>query len=61
MIQTFKEHFISTLAGVADNFPIHQRDELVPQTLFTLSLLQQLNVSPNVSAYAHLYGPFDYN
>jgi hypothetical protein len=26
-----------------------------------LNLLQQSNSTPNVSAYAHLSGPFDYN
>ena len=34
---------------------------LLPQTEITLNLLQQSNVSPNVSAYAHLSRPFDYN
>ncbi|KAL7476772.1 hypothetical protein ACHAW6_002609 [Cyclotella cf. meneghiniana] len=41
-IQTFKGHFISKLAGVADNFPIHQWDELLPQTILTLNLLWQI-------------------
>jgi len=30
-IQTYKGHFIATLAGVLDDFPIHQWHELVPQ------------------------------
>jgi hypothetical protein len=34
-IQTYKSHFISTLAGVSDDFPIHQWDELVPQIVLT--------------------------
>ncbi len=38
-IQTYKSHFISTLAGVSDNFPIHQWHELVPQIVLTLNLL----------------------
>jgi hypothetical protein len=60
-IQTYKGHFISTLAGVSDDFPIHQWHELVPQIVLTLDLLRQLHVAPNVSAYTYHYGNFDYN
>jgi hypothetical protein len=60
-IQTFKGHFISVLAGVAESFPINQWDELLPQTILTLNLLHQLNVAPNISAYAYHHGTFDYN
>ncbi|KAL7483339.1 hypothetical protein ACHAW6_008991, partial [Cyclotella cf. meneghiniana] len=60
-IQTFKGHFISVLTGVSDNFPIHQWDELLPQTVLTLNLLRQSNVAPNISAYAHHHGSFNYN
>jgi hypothetical protein len=60
-IQTFKGHFISVLAGVADGFPINQWDELLPQTILTLNLLRQSNVAPNISAYAYHHGSFDYN
>ena len=49
------------LAGVSDDFPIHQWDELIPQTTFTLNLQWQLNVAPNVSAYAYHHGNFDHN
>ena len=60
-IQTFKGHFISVLAGVADGFPINQWDELLPQTILTLNLLRKSNVAPNISAYAYHHGTFDYN
>jgi hypothetical protein len=60
-IQTFKGHFISVLAGVADGFPINQWDELLPQTILTLNLLRQSNMAPNISAYAYHHGSFDYN
>ena len=59
--QTFKGHFISVLAGVADGFLINQWDELLPQTILTLNLLRQLNMAPNISAYAYHHGSFDYN
>ena len=60
-IQTFKGHFISVLAGVDNNFPINQWDELLPQTILTLNLLRQSNVAPNISAWAYHHGSFDYN
>jgi hypothetical protein len=48
-IRNFKAHFLSLW------------DRLLPQTEITLNLLRQYNVTPTVSAYAHLYKPFDYN
>ena len=60
-IRNFKAHFLSILAGVADDFPLSLWDRLLPQTEITLNLLLQSNSSTNVSAYAHLSGPFDYN
>lgn len=57
-IQTFKGHFISVLAGVADSFPINQSDELLPQSVLTLNLLRQSNVAPNISAWAYHHGSF---
>jgi len=36
-------------------------DTLLPQAELTLNLLRQSNTTPKVSAYAHLYGTFDYN
>ena len=58
-IRNFKAHFLSVLAGVADDFPFKLWDELLPQTEITLNLLQQSNTTPTVSVYAHLNGPFD--
>jgi len=49
------------LAGVDNSFPINQWDELLPQTILTLNLLQQSNVAPNISAWAYHHGSFDYN
>eukprot|EP00804_Cyclotella_cryptica_P016134 CCRYP_004248-RC/>CCRYP_004248-RC protein AED:0.42 eAED:0.42 QI:0/-1/0/1/-1/0/1/0/390 len=60
-IRNFKSHFLSILAGVADDFPLKLWDKLLPQTEITLNLLRQSNATPTVSAYAHLNGPFDYN
>eukprot|EP00804_Cyclotella_cryptica_P018370 CCRYP_015487-RA/>CCRYP_015487-RA protein AED:0.13 eAED:0.11 QI:0/0/0/1/0/0.5/2/0/1281 len=60
-IQTLKGHFISVLAGVADDFPISEWDQLIPQTVLTLNLLRPANIAPNVSAFAYHHGQFDYN
>ncbi len=60
-IRKFKSHFLSILAGVADDFPQNLWDRLLPQTEITLNLIRQSNAMPTVSAYAHLSGPFDYN
>eukprot|EP00804_Cyclotella_cryptica_P002446 CCRYP_019168-RA/>CCRYP_019168-RA protein AED:0.13 eAED:0.13 QI:0/0/0/1/0.5/0.4/5/0/1227 len=60
-MQTFKGHFKAVLAGVSDDFPIREWDELIPQTVLTLNLLQQSNVAPNILAYAYHHGSFDYN
>ena len=59
-IQTWKGHFISVLAGVANDFPITEWDQLIPQSVLTLNLLRPANVAPNVSAYAYHHGQFDY-
>jgi hypothetical protein len=36
-------------------------DRLLPQAVLTLSLLQQSNIAPTVSAYQYIHGAFDYN
>ena len=59
-IKTFKNHFISILAGVDATFPMNLWDKLLPQAELTLNLLRQSNSTPTVSAYAHLFGPFDF-
>ena len=60
-IHNFKTHFLSVLSELEEDFPTNLWDRLLPQTEITLNLLQQSNATPNVSAYAHLSGPFDYN
>jgi hypothetical protein len=60
-IRNFKTHFLSFLASVADNFPQNLWDWLLPQTKITINLIWQSNATPNISAYVHLSGPFDYD
>jgi hypothetical protein len=60
-IRNFKAHFLSVLAGVADNLPPNLWDWLFPQTKIMINLIQQSNATPNILAYAHLSRPFNYN
>ena len=60
-IRNFKAHFLSVLAGTAKDVPPSLWDRLLPQIQITLKLLRQSNATPNISAYAHLCGPLDYN
>ncbi len=60
-IHNLKAHFLSILGGVSDNFPPSLWDQLLPQAKITINLIQQSKATPNVSAYVHLSGPFDYN
>ena len=59
--QTLKEHFIGVISRAADSFPAHLWYQSIPQLERHLLLLQQSNVNPKISAYAHVYGPHDYN
>jgi hypothetical protein len=60
-IHNFKAHFLSVLASVADDFPPNLWNWLLPQTEIMINLIWQSNATPNVLAYVHLSGPFDYN
>ena len=60
-IRNFKAHFLSILAGTADDFPLSLWDRLLPQAELTLNLLRKSNANPRLSAYAFLCGSFDYN
>ena len=60
-IQTFKNHFIAGLASVNKNFPIHLWFRLLRHCLLTLNLLRPSRINPKLSAYAQLYGAFDFN
>jgi hypothetical protein len=59
-IRNFKAHFLSVLARVAKDFPPNLWGWLFPQTEITINLIRHSHAIPNLSAYAHLSGPFDY-
>ena len=60
-IRNFKSHYLSFLALTSQDFPPSLWDRLLTQAEIKIKLLQQSNTTPNVSAYAHLRGPCDYN
>jgi hypothetical protein len=60
-IHTFKEHFVSGLAYMYPDFPMHLWDRLLHQAAKTLNLLRTSILYPQLSAAVRLYGPVDYN
>ena len=60
-IQTFKNHFKAGLATVDPDFPLAEWDRLIPQAEITLNLLHASRVNPKLSAYAYIFGEFNYN
>ena len=59
-IQTFENHFKTGLAIVDSDFPIHEWGHLLLQAVFTLNLLRASRINPKLSAWAHLFGEFNY-
>jgi hypothetical protein len=60
-ICTFKAHFITILACVNQSFPRNRWDLLLPQAEIKISLLRQSRLHPNISAWEHFNGPFNFN
>ena len=60
-IRTFKNHLIAGLSSVDKDFPLHQWDQLLEQAVITLNLLRPARLNPKLSAYAYLFGMFNYN
>ena len=60
-IITWKNHFISVLSTKYSYFPIIECFQLLSQWFITLNLLHNSKFNPALSAYAYLYGPYDFN
>ena len=60
-IQTLKDHIIAGLCSCNPKFPLYIWDKLIPQDIITLNLLRPSHTNPQLSAYAHVHGAFDYN
>lgn len=60
-IQIYKNHFIAGLCTTNPTFPTNLWDKLVPQANITLNLMRPSRINPQLSAYAQVFGAFDYN
>ena len=60
-IHTFKEHFISIIAGVAHDFPRKFWDLLLSQTEVALIIIYKETLYPSRSAWPYFHGPFNYD
>ena len=60
-IRTFKNHFLVGLASVNPIFPWSEWDILIPQAVTSLNLLRSARANPKLSAYAYLFGQYDWN
>lgn len=60
-IQTFTNHWVSILSGCDDLCPLHLWCRMLPQVVITLNLLRASRINPQLSAYAQVFGAFDFN
>ena len=60
-IRTYKNHFIAGLCSTDPTFPMHLWCRLIHQANITLNLLRASRLNPKLSAYAQLFGQFDFN
>jgi hypothetical protein len=60
-IRTFKAHFIAGSSTVDAHFPMHLWCRLIHQATITLNLLRNSHLNKNLSAYAQVFGPLDFN
>lgn len=60
-IQTFKNHFITTLCTTDPSYPQYLWNHVVKQAEITLLLLYQSNLHFHLSAYTHIYKAFHFN
>jgi hypothetical protein len=59
-ISTYKDHLIACLSSTDKEYPLHLWDKLIPQGNISLNLLRCSCINPQLSAYAHPYGAFDF-
>ena len=59
-IQTFKAHYKTGLALLHPDFPLREWDRLTVQAELTLNLLRSARINPRLSAWAYLFGQYDY-
>ena len=59
-IRTFKNHLIAGLATTHPDYPVAEWDRLLEQAVITLNLLRNARVNPKLSAWAYLFGPYNF-
>ena len=60
-IITCKNHFISGFSTTDPDLPIREWDRLLSKCIITLNLIRDSRFNPALSAYVHLFGPYDFN
>ena len=60
-IRTFKNHLLAGLATCDPTFPIREWDRILQQCELTLNLLRNSRVNPQLSAWAYLFGNYNFN
>ena len=60
-IRTFKNHCVAGFATCDKNFLLAEWDRLLTQAEIMLNLLCTSRVNPKLSAYAYLFGNFNFN
>ena len=60
-IRTYKNHLIAGLYTCDPQYPSREWDRLLPQCNITINLLRSSRRNASLSAYAALFGNFDYN
>jgi hypothetical protein len=60
-IRILKAHFIAGIETTNAHFPMHLWCRLVHQATVTLNLLRNSRLNHKLSAYAQVFGPYDFN
>ncbi|KAL7426973.1 hypothetical protein ACHAXH_000515 [Discostella pseudostelligera] len=61
-IQTFKNHFISSLCTTNKDFPFQLWNHLTEQAIITCNILRRSRLNPEISVYEQLHGhKYDWN
>ena len=60
-IQSFKNHFITILAGADEKYPLNKWDLLLEHAETTLNISRPSKFNPKINAYSIIHGTFDFN
>ena len=60
-VQSFKNHLLAGLASYNNQFSSREWDRLILQEQTTLNLLRNARINPKLSAYAYVFGNYDFN